>query len=72
MKCIYLEGVSLVVNLFIHERHRERGRDLGRRRSGLPVRSLRRDSDTRMPGSQPEPKADTPPLSYPGVPRSSF
>ena len=30
--------------LFIHERHRERGRDIGRGRSRLPVGSLMQDS----------------------------
>ena len=28
--------------------------------------------DSRTPGSLPEPKADTQPLSYPGIPQSPF
>ena len=44
--------------LFIHERHTESGRDIGRGRSKLPVRRLIQDSIS-DPGSQPEPKADT-------------
>ena len=35
--------------LFIHERHKERGRDIGRERSRLPPGSLMRDS---IPGPQ--------------------
>ena len=54
--------------LFIHERHTERGRDIGRGRSRLPDAGL----DARTPGSWPEPKADAPPLSHPGVPHSAL
>ena len=54
------------IYLFIHEKHRERGRDLGRRRSRLPAGSLMQDL---IPGSSPEPKADrcssTEPPRYP-------
>ena len=39
----------LIFYLFIHERHRERGRDIGRGRSRLPKGSLVQDS---IPGSQ--------------------
>ena len=38
----------------------ERDRDIGRGRSRLPAGT---------PGSCPEPKADTQPLSHPGVPK---
>ena len=51
--------------LFIHERHIERGRDTGRRRSRLPAGSLMWDL---IPGSGHEPKADTQPLSHPSAP----
>ena len=57
--------------LFIHSCEtwgRGVGRDIGRGRSRLPARSPLWDS-IRIPGSQPEPKADPPPLSHPGVPR---
>ena len=42
----------------------ERGRDIGRGRSGFPERSLITGLDPRAPGSRPEPKADTQPLSH--------
>ena len=48
-------------------RYTERGRDTGRGRNGLhagsPMWDLISDS-----GSHPEPKADTQPLSHPGIP----
>ena len=50
-------------------RDTERGRDIGRRRSRIPVGSPMWDSIPGLcPGSGPEPKADTQPLSHPGVP----
>ena len=51
---------------FIHERHR----DIGRRRSRLPVGRPMQDSIPRTLGSQslPEPKADAQLLSHPGAP----
>ena len=52
----------------IHERHTDRGRDVGRRRSRLPVGSAMRDSIPRL-GSGPEPKANAQLLSHPGVPQ---
>ena len=55
--------------LFTHERHRERGRDISRGRSRLPVGSSMWGLDPRTPGSCPELKADTQPLSHPGAPR---
>ena len=52
----------------MHERHRERGRDIGKREK----QALRRERDgglyPRTLGSQPEPKADAQPLSHPGAP----
>ena len=57
--------------LFIHERHIERGRDIGRGKSRLPVEPDV-GLDPRTPGSGPEPKADTQPLSQPGVPEACF
>ena len=54
--------------LFIHERHRERGRDTGRGRSRLHAGNQMQGLNPRTPGSHPEPKADAQPLSDPGVP----
>ena len=53
--------------LFIHKRHRDRGRDSGRGRSRLPAGILMWDSILGPPGSRPEPKADAQPLSHPGA-----
>ena len=52
-------------------RDTERGRDIGRGRSGLLTRSPMRDS---IPGQgvRPEPKADAQPLSHSGVPSTDF
>ena len=50
--------------LFIHERHRERGRDIGRGRSRL---QLDTGLDPRTLGSWSKPKADTQALSHPGT-----
>ena len=53
----------LKILLFIHERHR--GRDIGRGRSEQePDVGL----DPRTPGSWPNPREDTQPLSHPGAP----
>ena len=57
--------------LFIHERYRERGRDIGRERSRLHTGSLMQDSTPR-PRSCPEPKADAQPLSHPGGQERTF
>ena len=55
----------LFVCLFIYERHTKKSRDTGGgRRSRLHASPLW-DS---IPESRPEPKADTQPLSHPGVP----
>ena len=48
--------------VFIHERHTKRHRNIDR---GRPAAVL----DARTPGSWPEPKADTQPLSHPGAPQ---
>ena len=68
--------------VFIHERHRaggrdtESGRDTGRGRSRLHAGSPMWDSilglDPGTPGSHPELKAGTKPLSYPGIPQGKF
>ena len=52
-------------------RDTHRGRDTGRGRSRFPVEPDAR-LDPRTPGSGPEPKADTQPLSQPGVPEACF
>ena len=49
--------------LFIHERHTERERE-----KQAPCREPDVGLDLGTPGSCPEPKADTQPLSHPGVP----
>ena len=48
-------------------RDTERGRAIGRGRSRLLTGSPMWDLIP-GPGSHPEPKADTPPLSHPGIP----
>ena len=53
--------------LFIHERYRERERQRHRQRvKQAPCRDPKMGFDSRTPGSCPEPKADTQPLSHPG------
>ena len=61
--------VLFIKILFIHERHTERGRDLGRGRSRLPIGSLMWDS---IPGIMTEPKADVQPLKPSRCPSSRF
>ena len=51
----------------MRDTERDTGRDMGRRRSRLPMGSPMRDL---IPGSGPEPKANTGPLSHPGTPGS--
>ena len=53
--------------LFIHERHRERQRHWQREKQA-PRREPDAGLDPGTPGSRPEPKADTQPLSHSGVP----
>ena len=53
--------------LFIHERHRERGRDRPREMQA-PYGKPDSGHDPRTPGSWPEPKEDAHPLSHPGIP----
>ena len=60
-----LEGLKRFY-LFIHERHRQREKQAPPH--GDPDAGL----DPRIPGSLPEPKADTQPLSHPGALGSSF
>ena len=57
---------------FIHERHIERGRDIGKGRSRLPPGNLMWDLIPGPPGSLPEPKADAQPLSHPGAQKNMF
>ena len=59
--------------LFVHERHTERERQRHRQRErqaphGDPDVGL----DSRTPGSCHEPKADTKPLSHPGIPQATL
>ena len=56
--------------LFIYSWETHRGGDIGRGRHRLPVGSLMWNSIP-GPGSQPEPKADTQPLSHRGAPREA-
>ena len=58
----------------MRDTEKEAETDIGRGRSRVPAGSLMWDSipgcwDPRMPGSQPEPKADTQSLSHPGAPQ---
>ena len=53
--------------LFIHERHTERGRHTGRRRSRLS-QGAQYGIQSLDQGSHPKPKADTQPLNHPGIP----
>ena len=61
--------------LFIHERHRERETERERQRhrqrgKQAPWREPEVGLDPGSPGSHPGPKADTKPLSHPGIPSS--
>ena len=56
-------------DLFIHERHRKRGRDTGRGRSRLPVGSPMWDW---IPGPRDHAKAAAQPLTHPGAPHCYF
>ena len=51
----------LYINFESFQRHRQREKQ-------APCRELDVRLDPRIPGSQPEPKADAQPLSYPGAP----
>ena len=48
-------------------RDTQRGRDIGRGRSKIQAGEPDAGLDLRTLGSQPEPKADTQPLSHPGA-----
>ena len=65
--CSILFFFLKIFNLFIHERHRERGRDTGRGRSRLPAESPMQDSILGPWDHNLSRKADTQPLSYPGA-----
>ena len=56
------------LNLFIRERHTERGRDRQREKQA-PCREPDAGLDPRTTGSRPEPKADAQPLSHSGASR---
>ena len=57
--------------LFIHERHTDRGRDIGREKQA-PCREPDVGLDPGTPGSCPGLKADAKLLSHPGIPPSSI
>ena len=57
--------------LLIYLGHRKRGRDTGSGRSRL-LGGARCGTQSQDVGSHPEPKADTQPLSHPGVPGLPF
>ena len=59
----------LKILLFIHEREREGGRDRGEAGSSQGAQGRTQSPD---PTSHPELKADTQPLSHPGVPAFHF
>ena len=52
-------------------RDTKRGRDRQREKQA-PQRECNAGLDSRMPGSQPEPKAVTQPLNHPGIPKLIF
>ena len=56
----------LIFHLFIHERHTKRGRDIGREKGEKQASWVEPNAglDPRTPGSCPELKADTQPLSH--------
>ena len=62
---IHNKKIYILKILFM--RQRKRGRDIGirRRRSRLPMGEPNAGLDARIPGSWPEPKADTQPLRCP-------
>ena len=64
---------ALVGTLFIHQRHRETHRERQRERHRQEKQAPYKEHDAGLdPGTlwpHPEPKADTQPLSHPGVPR---
>ena len=64
--------VFLRFYLFMRERGRNIGRGRGRLCAGNPMRNSIPGLDPGTPGSCPEPKADTQPLSHPGVPDLPF
>ena len=54
--------------IFIHERHRGAGQRPRQRAKQAPCREPDVGLDPRIPGSCPELKAGTKPLSHPGIP----
>ena len=58
--------------IFLHERERERVRDIGRGERQAPCRKPDAGLNPRTLGSCPEAKADAQPLSHPGVPPMNF
>ena len=67
-RCHFSMKWFLKKDLFIHEKERERGRDISRGRSGLFTGAQSRTRSL-IPGSQPDPKTAAQPLSHPGIPQ---
>ena len=65
---IYLLIFKDLIYLFMRDTHRERKRQGQREEKQDPCREPDMGLDPGTPGSGPEPKADAPPLSHPGVP----
>ena len=62
-----MRAISFLKILFIHETQRERGRHRQRLKQA-PCGEPNAEHNPRTQGSRSEPKADTQPLSHPGVP----
>ena len=58
--------------LFIHETEREREAETQAEGESGSMQGTWRGTRSQIPGSCPEPKADTQPLSYPGIPFLCF
>ena len=63
---LFIPLLLLFLFLFIHERHTQRGRHR-RREKQAPCREPDAGLHPGISGSHPEPKADTQPLSHPGI-----
>ena len=69
----FLFFLKYSVYLFMRDTEREKERQRHRQREKqAPCREPDVGLDPRIPGSHPEPKVDTPPLSHSGVPSIKF